>query len=169
MIGPERVQYEQRAARGEIGQRFGRAAPSLHRVSGRLAVQEREPAVVAHAEAGNRIVAAIGCKQKATIRREDDAARALEGVRRALLAADRLERPGAGAASSNTFHLGKRAVRISMIMQDRVFDLVRLHVEMSPCLFGIIVSFDIVISFDISISPVLSLSDYPVLAEAADR
>jgi len=46
-------------------------------------------AVFADSEAGDGIVAAIGRKQKLSIRREDDTSRALEGVRCAFLAADR--------------------------------------------------------------------------------
>src|SRR4029453_2243861 len=77
------------------------------------------------------IVAAIGRKQKPPIRREDHAARALEGVRRAVLPAYRLESPGTGAASRATVDFGNYSARRPMIMDDRVLDFVRLHIEMS--------------------------------------
>src|SRR5215831_11485483 len=99
MVGPERVQHEKRAARGGIGQRFRGSTLPLDRVSRRLAVQQCEPAVFPYAEARNRIVAAIAREQKPPIRREDHAGCTLEGVRRAVLPAYRLESPGAGATS----------------------------------------------------------------------
>src|SRR5262249_53743455 len=136
MVGAERVQHEECAARGGIGQRLGGAAPSLHRVPRRLALHQREPAVFLYAKAGNRIVAAIGREQKPPIRCEDDAACALKGVRRAFLAADWLESPGTRAAREATLYLGKRAVRRAMIVYDRVLDFIRLSVEMSHMPLG---------------------------------
>lgn len=76
MVGTERVQHEQRATRGGIDQGFGGAAPSGHGVPRRFDVQQRKLAVFAYAEAGDRIVAAIGSKKKPSIRRTDDATRA---------------------------------------------------------------------------------------------
>jgi hypothetical protein len=129
MVGAERVQHEKRAARGTIGQRFGGAAPSGHGVPRRLDVQQRELAVLAYTEAGDRIVSAIGGKQEPSIRREDDAARALVVVRPGDLV-DRPEIPGTGAARRDAFHLGDRTVRGPKIVDDGVLGLVRLHVEM---------------------------------------
>src|SRR5262245_40201103 len=83
MVGAERMQHEECAARGGIGQRFGGSALSFHGVSGRLAIHQREPTVFLYAEAGDRIVATIGGEQKLAIRRKDDATCTLEGVRRA--------------------------------------------------------------------------------------
>jgi hypothetical protein len=64
-------------------------------------------------------------------RAEYDAAGTLEGVRRASLSADRLERPGTGAAGRGTFHLCNRAIRTSTILDDAVSDLIGLHIEMA--------------------------------------
>src|SRR5262249_61009921 len=116
MVGTERVQHEKRAARGSIGQRLGGAASSFHRIPRRAAIHQREPAVILQAEARNRIVAAIGREQKPPIRGENDAARALEGIGRALLAADRLERSGTGAARGASFRLPKFATWSALIV-----------------------------------------------------
>src|SRR5262249_27228935 len=116
MVGTERVQHEKRAARRGVGQRLCGAAPSLHWIPRRAAIHEREPAVFLHAEARNRIIAAVGREQKAPIRREDDAARALEGVGRAFLTADWLERSGTRAARVATLRLGKFSACIAMIV-----------------------------------------------------
>src|SRR5262249_20950314 len=78
-----------------------------------------------------RIVAAIGREQKPPILREDHAAGALEGVRRAVLPTYRLESPGTSAISSAALHLGKHSAPPPMIMDDRVLDLVQLHIEVS--------------------------------------
>jgi hypothetical protein len=51
--------------------------------------------------------------------------RAGYGVRRTLLATDRLEGPGTAAIRGDTFHLGKSAVRGSMIVDEGVAGLVR--------------------------------------------
>src|SRR5262249_53578958 len=95
-----------------------------------LAVHKCEAAVSGHGEARHGVVAAIRSKQKPSIRREDDAPCSLEGVRRALLTADRLEGPGTGATGPDTFHLGNRTVGSAKIMNDAVPGLVRLHVKM---------------------------------------
>src|SRR5262249_27963522 len=81
-------------------------------------------------EAGDRVVAAVGREEEAPIRRQNDAAGALEGIWRAVLAADRLENAGAGAAGGDALDLGNRPVRASLVMHDDVLDLIRLHVEM---------------------------------------
>ena len=91
-------------------------------------VQQRKSAVFAYTEAGNRVIAAVGRKQKPTMRREDDAACALKRVRCAFLAADRLEHSGTGTACRQTSHLGKFAARRSMIVHYGVAGLIRLHV-----------------------------------------
>src|SRR5262249_46515977 len=95
-----------------------------------LDVQLLEPAVFVETEAGNRIVAAIRRKQKPSIRREENTSRALEGVRCAFLAADRLERSGTGAGRQDTLHLGQLAIRRQLIVDDGVLGLVRLYEEM---------------------------------------
>src|SRR5215470_6961621 len=120
--------------RGEIGQRFGGSALSFDGVPRRLHVQQREPVVFVYTKARNRIVAAIGGKKKPAIRAENDAAGTLKGVRRAFLSADRLECSRTDAAGSGTFHLWKRAIRPSTIVDDAVADLIGLHVEMSATL-----------------------------------
>src|SRR5690348_12652636 len=98
MVGAERVQHIKHALRGGIGQGFRGAALFPDGVSCRLDVEPRESAIFANTEARDRVVAAIGRKQEFPIRRENDATGALKGVRRAFLAADRLESPGTGAA-----------------------------------------------------------------------
>src|SRR5262249_61291570 len=118
MVGAERMRHVKDALRGGIGERFGGAALSLDGVARLLDVQRFEPAVFVETEAGNRIVAAIGRKQKPTIRREDDTPRAFEGVRCAVLAADRLERSGTWAAAQESLHLGQLAIRRQMIVDD---------------------------------------------------
>src|SRR5262249_15034434 len=124
------------AGRGGMGQDLGGAAPPPHGFPRRLAPPQREPAVFFNAKAENRIVAAIGREKKPPIRCEDDAACALKGVRRAFLAADWLEGPGARAAREATFHLGKRAARRPVIVYDCVLDFIRLNVEMSRLSVG---------------------------------
>src|SRR5580704_19348218 len=127
MVGAERVHNEKRAARRGIGQRFSATALCVPR---RLDVQQREPAFPAYSEAGDRIVAAIGSKQKPVIRREDDAARTLKVVRPGDVV-DGAQKPRTGAARGDTFHLDNRAVCKPMIVDDGVSGLVRLHVKMS--------------------------------------
>src|SRR5262245_6274838 len=131
MVGAECVQHVKQALRGGIGQAFGGAALSLDGVSRRFDVEPREPPVLANTEARDRIVAAVGREQKLPVRREDDATGAFKGVRRALLATDRLESPGTGAAGEDTFNLGERAFCIATIVDNGILDLVRLHVERS--------------------------------------
>src|SRR4029077_19637370 len=128
------MQNVQRAARRSVGERLGGAAATLHGVPGGLDIEERQAAVFAHLEAGDRIVAAIRREQETSIRGQDDAGGTLEGIRRALLAADRLERSGTGTASEDTFGLGNRTVRRPREMNDRVLNLVGLHVEMPTML-----------------------------------
>src|SRR5262249_62409781 len=98
MVGAERVRHVKDALRGGIGERFGGAALSLDGVSRPLDVQPCEPAVFVDSEAGHRIVAPVCREETTAIPREEDTPRALEGVRRAVLAADRLSRAGPGAA-----------------------------------------------------------------------
>src|SRR5258708_29120190 len=74
MVGAERVHHEKRATRWGIGYRFSATALCVPRP---LHVQQREPAFLIYSEAGDGIVAAVGSKQKATIRRETDTARTL--------------------------------------------------------------------------------------------
>src|SRR5215472_1630598 len=130
MVGTERVKDDQRAARGAVGERLRGAAPSLHRVSGSFDVDECQSAFFGNGEAGDRVVAAVGREEEATVRRQDDAAGTLEGIRRAVLAADRLEDAGAGATRTDALDLGDHPVRASLIMHDDVLELIRLHVEM---------------------------------------
>ena len=82
-------------------------------------------------KAGHRIVAAVGGEQEPSIRRENDAARALEGVRCALLAADRLADAGTATTGGDAFHFSDRSVRGPDVVDDRVADLVCLDVEVS--------------------------------------
>src|SRR5262249_32502964 len=114
---------------GGIGQGFSGAALFLDGVSRCLDVQRCEPAVFVETEAGNRIVAAIGGKQKPSIRREDHTPRALEGVRGALLAANRLERSGPGAPCRTLSPPAAPPPRRPVIVNGGVPDLVRLHVR----------------------------------------
>src|SRR5262249_25996038 len=65
---------------------------------------------------------------------ENDAGRALKGIGRTLLSANRLECSRTGAAGSGTFHLCNRAIRTSTIVDDAVADLIGLRVEMSTTL-----------------------------------
>jgi hypothetical protein len=93
-----------------------------------------EPAVFADPEARSRIVTAIGREQKPPIPREDDAACALKGVRRALLATDWLESPGTGSTCGHAFDLGKLTAPRPTKVHDSVAGLVRLQVEMPATL-----------------------------------
>src|SRR5262249_13216514 len=117
------------ALRGRKGQRFGRAALSVDSIASWLAIYQRKPAVLRHGKTRNRIIAAICRKQKPPIRRKDDAARALERIRRAFLTADRLERAGASASGGSARNLGDLAVRAATIMNDGVFDFICLRVQ----------------------------------------
>src|SRR5215813_11935135 len=87
--------------------------------------------VCSDTETRDRVVSAIGRKQTPSIGRDNDAGRALKGIRRALLAADRLESSGTRAAREATLHLGKLAVHRTLIVHNRVPSLIRLHIEMS--------------------------------------
>src|SRR5262249_61816204 len=73
-----------------------------------------------YTETGDRVVAAICRKQKPSIRGEDDATSAFEGVRCAFLAADRLESPGADAARGHASYLGKCPARRPAIVHNGV-------------------------------------------------
>src|SRR5262249_38410228 len=110
MVGAKRMKHKKRSARGSICQRFGGAAFSLHCVPGWLAVNQGEMTVRSDTETRDRVVSAIGRKQTPSIGRDYDTGRALKGIRRALLAADRLESSGTRAAREATLHLGKLAV-----------------------------------------------------------
>src|SRR5262249_51505376 len=110
-FGSERVQRVKNALRGGVSQGFGGAASSLDRVSRALAIHQGQPPVFAYREAGDSVVSAIGCKQKAPVLAEDDATRALESVRRAFLPADRLENARPRAASSGALHFRNCSVR----------------------------------------------------------
>src|SRR5262249_52634331 len=121
--------HKKHPLRGGIGQGFGGAALFFEGIPGRLDVEPREQAAFANTEAGDRIVAAISREQKPPIERENDAACAFEGVRRAVLATDWLERPGPAAAGADTFHLGERAISITTIVDNGILDLIGLHVE----------------------------------------
>src|SRR5262245_57577283 len=131
MIRTERVEDVERARLRRERERLGGAAPALDRVPRRADVEQREPAVLADREARDRVVAAVRREEEAAIRREDDARRALEGVRRALLAAGRLELPGTRAPCRDTVDLFDRAVLGPAVVDDGVVDLVRLHVEVA--------------------------------------
>ncbi|MGY3121476.1 hypothetical protein ACVWXQ_005413 [Bradyrhizobium sp. S3.14.4] len=131
MIRSERVQHEEGARRRSESQRFGRATPALDRVAGRLHVEQRETTVALQAEARNGIVSAIGRKQKAPIGCNDDASCTLVRVGRAVLAADRLEFTGAGAARLDTRDLGQLAVRLPRVVNNGVIDLIGLDIEMA--------------------------------------
>src|SRR5215468_9466228 len=111
MVGTERMQHEEGAARRRIGQRFCSATPSLHGVSCGLDVLQHEPTVLFYTEAGDRIVSTIGREQKTPIRREDYATCTFKRVRRAVLTAYRLEGSGTGATGGYAFHLGNRTAR----------------------------------------------------------
>src|SRR5262245_40635786 len=76
MVRTKRGQYVECAGGGGIRQRLGGAAPSLDRISGWLNVHQRKPAVLAYGETGDRIVTAIGGKQKFPVWTDDDATRA---------------------------------------------------------------------------------------------
>src|SRR5260370_17978020 len=127
MVGAERVHDEKRTTRWGIGNRFSATALCVPRP---LHVQQREPAFLMYSEAGDGIVAAVGSKQKATIRRETDTARILVVVRPADVV-DGADEPRTGAPCRETFHLGKRAVRAPLVVDNRVLDFVGLHVEIS--------------------------------------
>src|SRR5580704_15265765 len=130
MVGAERVHDEKRATRWGIGYRFSATALCVPRP---LHVQQREPAFLIYSEAGDRIVAAVGSKQKATIRRETDTARTLVVVRPGDVV-DGADEPRTGAPRGDTFHLGQSAIRGPLIVDDGVPGLVRLHVEVSAML-----------------------------------
>src|SRR4029077_9749497 len=127
MVGAERVHHVKRATRCGIGHRFSATALCVPRS---LHVQQREPAVLIYSEAGDGIVASVGGKQKATIRRETDTARTLEVVRTGDVV-DGADAPRTGAPCRDTFHFGKRAVRRPMVVDDAVLYLVGLQVEMA--------------------------------------
>src|SRR4029077_10982058 len=100
----------------------------------RLDVEQRDPAFLIDSEAGDRIVASIGSKQKPPVRRKDVAAGTLEFVG-PFDVVDGAQFPRTGAAGRDTFHLGKRAVRRPMVVDDGVLSLVGLHVEMAASSF----------------------------------
>src|SRR5262252_7769567 len=125
------MEHEQHAFRGEIRQRFGGSALSLHGVSRRLRVQQREPAVFVHTEAGNRIVAAVRSKEKPAIRAEYDAASTLKRIRRTLLTTNRLEGSRTRTSGRRTLRFCDCAVCRPSIMDHTVPNLVRLCIEMS--------------------------------------
>src|ERR1700739_4736571 len=103
MVGAERVHHVKRATRWGIGHRFSATSLCVPRP---LHVQQREPAFLIYSEAGDGIVAAVGGKQEATIRREADTARTLELVRPGDVI-DGADAPSPGAPCRDTFHLGK--------------------------------------------------------------
>src|SRR5262249_40009528 len=94
-------------------------------------------AVLPDREARDRIVAAVGREQEAAIRREDDAGRALECIRCALLAAGRLELARPRATGRDTVDLFDRAVRRPAVVDNGVVELVRLHVEVADGLVAV--------------------------------
>jgi hypothetical protein len=130
VVGAGRVHHEKRPTRRGIGQRFSATAFCVPRPPD---VQQREPAFVTTGEAGDGIVGAVGGEQKATIRRENDTARTLVVVRPADVV-DGAQNPRTGAPRGDTFHLGKRAVRITTIVDNGILGVVRLHVEVSATL-----------------------------------
>lgn len=117
----------------ELGSRFFRrhhcSGPSRVGFSRPACPARDEVAVFADAEAGDRIVVGIDGKQEASIRREDDALRALTDYASRVAAI--VKAPGTGAARQTAFRLGDRAVRRPQIVDDGVPGLVCLHVEMS--------------------------------------
>src|ERR1700722_5924786 len=124
------MQHEKRARLRRIRHRLCGPATSLDRVAGWLDIDQRQPASVVDFERRNRIVAAISRKQETPVRRDEDARRAFERVRRAVLSADGLELAGASTARAHAFRLRQRAVSAGLIVDDRIFPLVGLSVEM---------------------------------------
>src|ERR1700752_2661886 len=112
MVGAKGVHHVKRATRWGVGHRFSATALCVPRP---LHVQQCEPAFLIYGEAGDGIVAAVGSKQKATILRETDTARALEVVRPADVV-DGADAPRTGAPCCDTLHLVKRAVRRPMVV-----------------------------------------------------
>lgn len=92
------------------GRTRGRTAEARNRLARRLNVDTRQRAVLADAETGEGVVAAVHGEKQAFALGEDDAARALERVRCALLPADRLELVGARAAREHGRDRHKRAI-----------------------------------------------------------
>src|SRR4029450_10061483 len=123
------MQHEQSAGGGRERERFGGAALAFHGVTRRLDVDELEAPFRSNLKSRNRVVTSVGGEQKAPIRRENDASRALKGVGRAFLAADRLEFTRSPTAGADALQLDKRAVRLSLIVNDCVRNFVGLQIE----------------------------------------
>jgi len=66
--GPKECKHVKHAFRGGIGQGLGGAAPPLDGVSRGTDIQQRQPSIFAHGEAGDGVVAAVRRKQKLSIR-----------------------------------------------------------------------------------------------------
>ncbi|MDC0672114.1 hypothetical protein [Nannocystis radixulma] len=92
------------------GRTRGRTAETRNRLARGLNVDTRQRAVPADAETQDGVVAAVHGEKQAFALGEDDAARALERVRCALLPADRLELVGARAAREHGRDRHKRAI-----------------------------------------------------------
>ena len=131
VVGAERVEHVERAAVGVVREGLRASAWSGHDVARPLDVHQRQASLVVDREARDRVVARVGGEEEPVVPAEDDAARALEGVRRALAVDDRVVAARPGAAGEAAFGLGERPVGGAEVVDDAVLLLVRLRVEVA--------------------------------------
>ena len=110
---------------------FALPLASGHDVARPLDVHQRQAPLVVDREARDRIVARVGGEEEPVVPAQDDAARALEGIRCALAVDDRVVAARPGAARRDAVDLFDRAVPGPAVVDDGIVDLVGLNVEMS--------------------------------------